>query len=153
MAFCVCCCGDNARASRSVDPILSDHEGLKQRRRRVRYASSDDDICTQLYIIWCCTDTLPSLCMCTVDCCDKGCESLGELCAATINGCSAIVGRCCVFCDFCGSSANEAGKSVGDEGCLYYCMMCGDCWMQCGDGAAGLCTDCNCDCGALDCAC
>lgn len=150
LAFCVCCCGGDAGGSRRVDPFPSDREGTTERqrgrRRRVGYVSRDDDICTQLYIIWCCADSLPTLCMCTADCCDKGCESLGELCATTINACSAVTGRCCVFCDVCGSCANEAGKSAGDQGCLYYCMMCGD-------GAAGLCTDCNCDCGALDCAC
>ena len=154
IAFCVCCCGDDNSRLQRIDPLESDHSNSKRRRQyRARLASRDDDICTQLYIIWCCTDSLPTLFMCTADCCDKGCESFGELCATTINGCSAIVGKCCVFCDYCGGLAKSAGDGAGDQGCFYYCMMCGDCWVQCGDGAAGLCTDCNCDCGALDCAC
>ena len=157
LAVCVCCCSKNPETNQiypgDCTPEDSEREysSKGQRRHGGRYASTDDDICTQLYVIWFCTDSLPNLCMCTAECCDRACESLGNVCATTINSCSSCISKFCMMCESCGNHVcNGSGEETTS---LYYCMLCGDCWAECGDGAAELCTGCNCDCGALDCAC
>ncbi len=141
--LCVCCCVD--RPGRVNGKCASEDHGKRRGSGARRRASRDDDVCLQIYWLWCCLDTVPNMCFCTTQVCDACCASLGELCGS--------LSRC--VSDACGCGGGAAAE--GGQAAAGYLCICGECGAACADLCAvcGECCDdcrtCNCDCGAMDC--
>ena len=159
VCFFICCgicdsSGNEKIASENDDGNILGHKNKKYYSARTARSSRDDDICLQLYCMFYCCNFLPDCVLGFSNLCDVMCAHCGLLCSS----CSNLCGTLFSSCDF-SSHIGEAGR-IGEDVAGHsvgFCAMCEDCG-PCSDLLEACfccqdCSNCDCACGALDCAC